>query len=66
MGALFQVSEVTAMLTCSLCTPRRWPQCQQAVVAIREAAHDPLFNTNSPDFKEGNRVDVVPPVFLGS
>jgi hypothetical protein len=66
MGALFQVSEVTAMLTCSLCTSRRWPQCQRVVEANSQTAHNPLFNTSSPDLRKGTGGNVVPPVFLRS
>jgi hypothetical protein len=54
------------MLIGPLCTSRHWPQCQQAVVAMKEAAHNPLFNKRSPNSKEVNKVDVVPPVFLRS
>ena len=43
------------MLIGPLCTSRHWPQCQQAVVAIREAAHNPLFDTSSPDLRKGIR-----------
>ena len=52
------------MLTGSLCTSRRWPQCQRAVVANSESARNPLFNTSSPDLR--NRIDVASLVSLSS
>jgi len=54
------------MLTDPLCAPsRRWPQCQRTVVANSQTAHNPLFNTSSPDLKKGTWGCCVP-VFSNS
>jgi hypothetical protein len=61
-----QVSEVTAMLIGSLCTSRRWPQCQRALVVNSESALESPFLHKLTWSKERNTADVASLISLSS